>query len=118
MIAELLKIAGALFLFLVSISWIFDQGNRTCYCPEWKDKPRQTGDKTIPETSCGKCDVCGKPGHVSHYPGAVPATGSWCDVCYKKMQWTTPQVYIPRAVAFVIAVCLSVSAFRHLRLFH
>ena len=31
---------------------------------------------------CGTCDVCGRPGHVRHFPGAAPYTGSWCDRHY------------------------------------
>lgn len=44
---------------------------RNCYCK-------------ADQKYCGKCDVCGNPGHISHHPGAVPATGSWCDQCYER----------------------------------
>ena len=44
---------------------------RDCYC-----KPGQL--------YCGNCMDCGKPGHASHWPGPVPATGTWCDACYVK----------------------------------
>lgn len=49
----------------------FSGMKRNCYC-----KPEQK--------YCGDCSVCGKKGHISHYPGEVPATGSWCDTCYEK----------------------------------
>lgn len=45
---------------------------RNCYCRE--------GQK-----HCGKCDICGKPGHVSHHPGGVPFTGAWCTFHYEEL---------------------------------
>jgi hypothetical protein len=46
-----------------------EPNERGCYC-----KP---GD-----VSCGPCERCGAPGHMRHFPGAVPVTGAWCDRCY------------------------------------
>ncbi len=40
-------------------------------------------ERGIPFGFCGICEFCGDFGHLRHYPGPVPATGSWCDVCYK-----------------------------------
>ena len=34
------------------------------------------------QTACGKCQICGKPGHTRHFPGPVPYTSSWCDEHY------------------------------------
>lgn len=31
---------------------------------------------------CGTCSVCGRPGHLRHFPGAAPVTGQWCDRHY------------------------------------
>ena len=45
------------------------RGGRGCYC--------RPGD-----VSCGPCQVCGRPGHVRHFPGAAPYTGAWCDRHY------------------------------------
>lgn len=42
---------------------------RNCYCRD-------------DAAHCGTCQVCGKPGHASHFPGPLPYTGSWCDVHY------------------------------------
>ena len=42
---------------------------RKCYC--------QPG-----ASHCGKCQVCGRPGHVCHFPGPLPYTGAWCDAHY------------------------------------
>lgn len=47
------------------------RGGRGCYC--------RPGD-----VSCGACQVCGRPGHVRHFPGAAPYTGSWCDRHYRR----------------------------------
>lgn len=47
---------------------------RSCYC-----KPG--------ETTCGTCERCGAAGHTRHFPGAVPATGAWCDRCYSVVAW-------------------------------
>lgn len=44
----------------------------------------------IPRGYCGFCDVCGKPGHTRHFPGAVPATGTWCDFHYWRLALTHP----------------------------
>ena len=43
--------------------------SKHCYC-----KP---GDEF-----CGKCDICGKPGHTRHFPAPVALTGAWCDLHY------------------------------------
>lgn len=32
--------------------------------------------------TCAPCNFCGEPGHLTHYPGAVPITAAWCDRCY------------------------------------
>lgn len=58
-----------------------ERKNRNCYCGTRgaNDKALQEG---IPQGYCGLCEICGKPGHVRHHPGAVPATGSWCDFHY------------------------------------
>lgn len=39
----------------------------------------------VPEGFCGFCEICHKPGHVQHFPGAVPYTGTWCDDCFIKV---------------------------------
>ncbi len=44
---------------------------RNCYCK-------------LGQKFCGTCSRCQKPGHVSHAPGDIPSTGTWCDACYQK----------------------------------
>ena len=49
---------------------------RSCQCEH-----RQSEEVGIPDGFCGICE-CGKPGHLSHYPGPVPFSGVWCDEHY------------------------------------
>ena len=54
------------------------RGARGCYCgPE--------------EDFCSTCAVCGKPGHLRHFPGAAPFSGSWCDFHYQRTRILHPQ---------------------------
>ncbi len=47
--------------------------DRQCYC-----EPEQN--------YCGVCGICNNPGHISHHPGGIPYTGSWCDLCYERLR--------------------------------
>lgn len=49
-----------------------------CYCDLWNRSPKTLEKQGVPRGFCGFCDVCGKPGHLQHFPGAVPFTGAWC----------------------------------------
>ena len=49
------------------------QNQRNCYC-----RPG--------ESSCGKCEICGRSGHASHFPGPLPYTGAWCDEHFARLQ--------------------------------
>ena len=49
-----------------------------CYCDLWNNSPDTLEKQGIPRGFCGLCDVCGAPGHLQHFPGAVPFTGAWC----------------------------------------
>ena len=58
--------------------------SRNCYCDSlWKNSPEFLKNEGIPFGFCGTCEFCGDFGHTQHYPGPVPYTGGWCDVCYK-----------------------------------
>jgi hypothetical protein len=54
--------------------------------PKWD--PQALIDQGVPEGYRGFCTteiggrVCGKPGHVRHFPGSRPYTGAWCDEHY------------------------------------
>lgn len=50
---------------------------RDCYCGP--------GDRY-----CATCEVCGRPGHLRHFPGAVTVTGSWCARHYWRLKLLHP----------------------------
>jgi len=54
-----------------------------CYCGLWDKNPAYLESRGIPRGYCGFCQRCGKPGHLRHFPGAVPFTGCWCDRHYR-----------------------------------
>jgi hypothetical protein len=58
---------------------------RNCYCGLWETAPSILVEQGVPAGYCGMCDVCGAPGHLRHGPGAMAATLSWCDKCYRKV---------------------------------
>ena len=60
----------------------------------------------IPDGFCGKCDTCGKPGHMNHFPGPVPYTGAWCDRCYRIVAWLNPRMYVVYGILLVMLVIL------------
>ena len=53
-----------------------------CYCNLWNKHPETLEKQGVPRGFCGLCDVCGAPGHLLHFPGAVPFTGNWCKKHY------------------------------------
>jgi len=53
-----------------------------CYCSLWEKSPEALENQGVPRGYCGKCIVCGKPGHTLHFPGATPFTGAWCKFHY------------------------------------
>ena len=61
---------------------------RNCYCDDLSAEFKRT--HHIEEGFCGVCSRCGAPGHTRHYPGPVPATGEWCDRCYRITALTWP----------------------------
>jgi len=50
-----------------------------CYCDSLNDQYLK--ENSIPKGFCGICEICKKPGHTQHFPGAVPYTGAWCNEC-------------------------------------
>jgi len=53
-----------------------------CYCDLWNKSPETLEKQGVSRGFCGLCDVCGEPGHLLHFPGAVPFTGAWCKKHY------------------------------------
>jgi len=56
--------------------------SRNCYCNLWDTNPEILENQGLPRGFCGIYDLCGDVGHTRHYPGPVPTTGAWCDICY------------------------------------
>ena len=56
-----------------------------CYCSRLEDDATSFEENGIPKGYCGICDICGKQGHIRHFPGPLPYTGSWCDEHYDMM---------------------------------
>ena len=67
-----------------------DPAERSCYCGLWLTRPEFFEKQGIPRGFCGLCQICGKPGHTRHFPGAVPYTGSWCDHHYQVVKLIHP----------------------------
>lgn len=59
---------------------------KDCYCND-QNAAREEG---LPPGYCGFCDVCGRAGHIRHFPGASPQTGGWCDCHYKVAACVSP----------------------------
>ncbi len=86
---------------------------RNCFCTLWQTKPEALTSQGIPDSYCGICERCGKPGHMSHYPGPVPYTGAWCDRCYRIVAWTWPfRIPVLRIIYVSLGCGLAYSLFR------
>jgi hypothetical protein len=68
-----------------------DPKERNCYCALWEKSAGTLEDQGVPRGYCGICQVCGKPGHTRHFPGAVPYTGAWCDTHYRRIRLFDPR---------------------------
>ena len=73
---------------------------RGCYCVEGGRND------DLPEGYCGRCELCGKPGHTRHHPGPVPVTGAWCDRHYRMVTLLHPLTPVGKYVWLsVLAAC-------------
>ena len=54
---------------------------------------------------CSTCEICGRPGHLRHHPGAVPITGSWCNFHYKVLSLTHSSTF-PGAIIITSSIIL------------
>jgi hypothetical protein len=61
-----------------------------CSCSLWSTDPHFLESQGVPRGYCGHCDVCGAPGHLRHFPGAVPVSSVWCDRHYRRTLWLHP----------------------------
>ncbi len=80
---------------------------RGCYCDIWDTNPAHFESKGVPRGFCGMCEVCGRPGHLRHFPGAVPYTGCWCDYHYRRASLTHPLGF-PGGLLYAGAIALAV----------
>ncbi len=62
-----------------------------CYCGLWSKNPGTYTKQGIPQGFCGFCDICGKPGHIRHFPGSAPFTACWCETHYVRAAWLHPR---------------------------
>ena len=53
-----------------------------CHCDLWNISPETLEKQGVPRDFCGLCVVCGAPGHLMPFPGAVAFTGAWCKKHY------------------------------------
>lgn len=60
-----------------------------CYCSLWHKEPDFLSKQGVPFGYCGMC-ACGRPGHLRHFPGAVPASMAWCDKHYNRLRLLHP----------------------------
>lgn len=42
------------------------------------------------EPPAGRCERCGAPGTLRHFPGASPTSGIWCDRHHAQLAWLHP----------------------------
>lgn len=63
---------------------------RGCYCDLWEKNPAALEAAGVPRDHCGSCQTCGRPGHIRHFPGPVPFTGSWCDFHFRLVSFFHP----------------------------
>ena len=64
--------------------------SRGCYCALWEKNADVLRSRGLSPGFCGNCERCGGPGHTRHFPGAVPYTGAWCDLHYRRLALLHP----------------------------
>ncbi len=62
-----------------------------CYCDLWNKSPELLEKQGVPRGYCGLCEVCGKPGHLQHFPGGIPYSGAWCAKHYRRLLYFDPR---------------------------
>lgn len=83
-----------------------------CQCSLWTTQPGFLATQSVPRGFCGRCEVCGQPGHIRHFPGSSPSTGAWCEHHYRRLAWLHPMgrygrlVYAGATIALWLAYML------------
>ncbi len=84
-----------------------------CHCELRKKKANVLDKQCVPEGFCWFCHVCGRPGHVLHFPGAVPATLAWCRKHYLRAMILHPMgsigIYVWGGVAVAVIGLIAVT---------
>lgn len=56
-----------------------------------EERPGKRGCWCGPDDAwCATCEVCGRPGHMRHFPGSAPVTGRWCAYHYWRLKILSP----------------------------
>jgi hypothetical protein len=87
---------------------------RGCYCETWEKNSAHFESKGLPRGYWGFCQVCQRPGHTRHFPGAVGYTGSWCDYHYRLLSLIHPLGF-PGAFLYFGAASAAIVAWLVLR---
>lgn len=82
--------------------------SRDCYCDLWQTNPKSLELQGVPRGFCGRCQTCGRPGHIRHFPGAAPFTSCWCDAHYRRLKLLHPMA--PAGCVLWLAVASVVTA--------
>lgn len=86
-----------------------------CYCEEREHNPALAESmKDLPPGFCGRCDLCGRPGHTRAHP-SLPTTGAWCDEHWNALL-SHPPLTLDRvmlaAILTLVAVTLAAALYR------
>lgn len=89
----------------------------SCYCEERRNNPNIAAlMQELPEGFCGRCEICGRPGHTRAHP-SLPVTSAWCDEHWAEI--TAPRRFTPDRliVAAVVGIALLTAGTAVFRLF-
>lgn len=79
-----------------------------CYCKERETNPAVADlMRDLPPGWCGRCDICGKPGHTRAHP-SLPTTGAWCDEHWQALL-AEPGITPDRILMILLILLLTVT---------
>jgi hypothetical protein len=74
----------------------------------WNKEPAHFESRAVPRGYCGFCQTCKKPGHIRHFPGAIPYTGCWCDYHYRLISLIHPLGSYGSLLYFAVVVAAGI----------
>lgn len=80
----------------------------SCYCGLWRTAPDTLQAQGIPQGYCGRCSLCGAPGHTRAHP-SEPITDAWCDACYARLAASRGAPLAWAVPAFILLVAIAVT---------